>query len=139
MFWSLRACASSPTCCSLPWGGQTELSPGGSRKGMAMWDCGSEASTAARVSQQSWLLPAQGREILTEIGWEFFSFKIPNLIIHNLLAAHRQLRSVIFCWEMLSYFKAEFLHTHFPALLLGPIFQGQKALYSQDSSPCRYS
>lgn len=52
---------------------------------MVLWDCASEASTAA--PQQSWLLPAQGEEVLTAIGWESFSFKILNLIIHNLLAS----------------------------------------------------
>lgn len=31
----------------------------------------------------------QGREVLTEIGWKFFSFKIPNLIIHNPLASRQ--------------------------------------------------
>lgn len=64
-----------------------EFSPEGSREGMVLWDCASEALTAARAPQQSWLLPAQGGEVLTEIGWESFSFKIPNLIMHNLLAS----------------------------------------------------
>lgn len=83
MCWSPRAC--DMLLFALGRAG-CEFSPEGSRRGMVLWDCASEALTAAPAPQQSWLLPAQGGEVPTEIGWESISFKIPALIIHNLLA-----------------------------------------------------
>lgn len=84
-----------------------------------------EGSTSMPAIQAPASTDRQGREVLTEIGWKFFYFKIPNLIIHNHLPVHSQLCSVWLLGNVV-FFQGCFSPHSFSSLLVRLYFARSK-------------